>query len=67
MEEREQLITFERKADVWFDLIEKRITHTVSVLRSIESLYAASREVDRDEFRAFIRTLGEQQAGQALE
>ncbi len=67
MEEREHLISFELKADVWFDLIEKRITHTVSVLRSIVSLYAASREVDRDEFRAFIRTLGEQQAVQALE
>ncbi len=67
MEEREHLINFERKADVWFDLIEKRINHTVSVLRSIDSLYAASREVDRDEFRAFIRTLGEQQAVQALE
>ncbi len=67
MEDREQQIKLEREADVWFDQIEKRIDHTISVLRSIAGLYAASGEVERVEFRAFVRALGEQQAVQALE
>ena len=54
-------------ADIRFNQIEKRIDGTISVLKSIAGLYAASRDVERKEFRAFVDTLGEHSAVQALE
>lgn len=58
---------FSQAAEINFDEIEKRLNRTVSVLRSITALYAASREVGRDDFRAFVHALGDQRAVQALE
>ena len=67
LERHENQDRFNQAAEARFDQIEKRLDRTVSVLRSITGLYAASREVERDEFRAFVRALGEQPAVQALE
>ena len=42
---------FEREADSHAANLQLRITSTIEVIHSIRSLYDASREVDRAEFR----------------
>lgn len=58
---------FERDANHIFDRIETRIQTTVATLHSVGGLFAASNEVERPEFAAFVRSLGKLPAVQALE
>ena len=67
LDERQHQDRFDQVAEARFDQIEKSIDRTVSVLLAIAGFYAGSQEVTRDEFSAFVGTLGEQQAVQALE
>ena len=67
VDQHEQHDGFVHAADVSFGQIERRIEGTISLLKSIGGLYAASQEVSREEFRAFVDSLGEHSAVQALE
>ena len=59
---------FEQATEERAGAIRERMRLSINVLRNIASLYDASNEVDRDEFRAFTRaTLAEGETIQALE
>lgn len=47
---------FEKEAQSLVDKIEKRLDHYGEVLQSARGLFAASKEVERDEWKAFIET-----------
>ena len=58
---------FEITAHDRMDAIETRVKVTVSVLHAIAGLFAATNEVDRSAFRAFVRSLRLSSAVQAVE
>ncbi len=58
---------FEKDANAIFDRIEMKISSTVEVLHSVAGLFVASGDVDRKEFRSFVRSLGALPSIHALE
>ncbi len=58
---------FEKEANLVFNQVEVRVVSTVAILHSIAGLFVASETVTREEFRAFVESLGEMPAVQALE
>ena len=67
LDQKVQQSRFEREAGIRFNQIEKQIDRSISIVSSIVGLYAASPGVDGEEFRAFVKALGEQPTIQALE
>lgn len=68
--EIDQVITneFERNASEWVFTLQQQIQIESGSVRAIGDLFAASNEVDRDEFQKFVtRVLNESTALQALE
>lgn len=59
-------LKFEQEAGTTADQIERKIDGTIAVLRSVVSFYAASRSVERSEFRAFTSGLASRASVQAL-
>ncbi len=61
-------IEFARRALLQGAIIQEKINRNVEIVKSIGSFYAASREVERSEFRAFVaRPLSQHPGIQALE
>lgn len=60
-------VDFELTAHDRMDAIETRVKTTIAVLHSIAGLFAATNTIDRNAFRAFVRSLQLGSAVQALE
>ena len=67
LEQHSQQEKFDRNANELLHAIERSVETTLSVLKSIRGLYAASQRVDRDEFGEFVNSLDVSNEVQALE